>query len=163
MQKIRVHLACLSLLLSRLSTLHLVWAVGVALLLVAVPAYAGQVTLAWDPVSAPTLAGYRLYYGVSSHAYTTSIPVGLQTNYTVTGLTAGQTYYFAVTAYDTSTESAKSNEVNSLISTTAPVAAFSATPTSGPAPFAVTFTDTSTGSITTWAWNFGDGGTSTLR
>ena len=44
-----------------------------------------------------------------------------------------------------------------------PVAAFSATPTSGPAPLAVTFTDTSTGSITTWAWNFGNGSTSTLR
>ena len=39
----------------------------------------------------------------------------------------------------------------------APVAGFSATPTSGGAPLAVAFTDTSTGSITNRHWNFGDG------
>src|SRR6266853_563702 len=100
MPKIWVHLACLSLLLSRRSSFPLVGAVGVALLLVAAPAYAGQVPLAWDAASGPNLAGYRLYYGTSSRTYTTSIPVSLQTNYTVTGLTAGQLYYFAVTAYD---------------------------------------------------------------
>ena len=36
---------------------------------------------------------------------------------------------------------------------------FVGTPTSGTAPLAVQFTDTSTGSPTMWAWNFGDGGT----
>ena len=40
-----------------------------------------------------------------------------------------------------------------------PVAAFSATPVSGNAPLTVTFTDTSTGSPTSWLWNFGDGTT----
>ena len=43
------------------------------------------------------------------------------------------------------------------------VAAFSATPTTGPAPLLVTFTDASTGSITTWTWSFGDGTSSTTR
>jgi PKD repeat protein len=43
----------------------------------------------------------------------------------------------------------------------APVAAFSATPTSGTAPLTVTFTDTSTGSITNRAWQFGDGTSAT--
>src|SRR5215471_7431844 len=52
----------------------------------------GQVSLAWDAVSAPDLAGYRLYYGQSSHAYTSQIDVGPQTSYTMTGLTDGQTY-----------------------------------------------------------------------
>ncbi|WP_426989731.1 PKD domain-containing protein [Pseudarthrobacter sp. Y6] len=46
---------------------------------------------------------------------------------------------------------------------TAPVAAFTASPTSGPAPLPVSFTDTSTGSPTSWSWTFGDGGTSTSR
>ena len=164
MPKIRVHLACLALLLSRSFMFSLVWVVGVALLLVAARASAEQVTLAWDAASGSNLAGYRLYYGTSSHTYTTSIPVGLQTSYTVPNLTAGQLYYFAVTAYNgTGTETVPSNEVSTTIASSAPVAAFSATPTSGPAPLAVAFTDASTGSITLWAWDFGDGSTSTLR
>ncbi|MBU8934277.1 MAG: PKD domain-containing protein [candidate division Zixibacteria bacterium] len=44
-----------------------------------------------------------------------------------------------------------------------PVAEFSGAPTSGPAPLDVSFTDLSTGSPTSWAWTFGDGGTSTAQ
>jgi PKD repeat protein len=41
-----------------------------------------------------------------------------------------------------------------------PVANFTASPTSGVAPFYVAFTDTSSGDgITEWSWEFGDGGT----
>jgi PKD repeat protein len=40
---------------------------------------------------------------------------------------------------------------------------FSGTPTNGVAPLAVTFTDTSTGSITNRFWNFGDGGTTNVN
>src|SRR4051794_19666152 len=47
--------------------------------------------------------------------------------------------------------------------TAAPTANFTYTPTSGPAPLAVSFTDTSTGSPTSWAWDFGDGATSTAQ
>ena len=46
---------------------------------------------------------------------------------------------------------------------TPPVAAFSASPTSGNAPFAVTFTDQSTGSPTSWNWNLGDGTSKTSQ
>ncbi|MDD1655926.1 MAG: PKD domain-containing protein, partial [Methanomicrobiales archaeon] len=45
----------------------------------------------------------------------------------------------------------------------APVAAFTATPTSGSAPLIVQFTDQSTNSPTSWSWNFGDGQTSTAQ
>ena len=38
-----------------------------------------------------------------------------------------------------------------------PVAAFSGSPTSGCAPLTVDFTDESTGDVTTWDWDFGDG------
>ncbi|MEZ5591645.1 MAG: PKD domain-containing protein [Gammaproteobacteria bacterium] len=38
-----------------------------------------------------------------------------------------------------------------------PEADFSATPINGTAPLMVNFTDTSTGSITDWSWDFGDG------
>jgi YVTN family beta-propeller protein len=44
-----------------------------------------------------------------------------------------------------------------------PVAAFSATPTSGTKPLKVQFTDKSTGSPTSWKWDFGDKSTSTTR
>jgi len=46
---------------------------------------------------------------------------------------------------------------------TAPVASFSGDPSSGTAPLSVEFTDTSANSPTTWTWDFGDGGTSTLE
>ncbi len=45
----------------------------------------------------------------------------------------------------------------------APVASFTASPTNGVAPLNVTFTDTSSGPPTSWAWTFGDGGTSTSQ
>ncbi len=44
-----------------------------------------------------------------------------------------------------------------------PVAEFSAEPTTGTAPLAVQFTDTSTGAISGRSWSFGDGGTSTAQ
>ena len=46
---------------------------------------------------------------------------------------------------------------------TAPAAEFIGTPTSGTAPLTVAFTDTSTGSPTSWDWDFGDGWTSTAQ
>ena len=45
----------------------------------------------------------------------------------------------------------------------APVAAFSGTPLIGTVTFSVTFTDQSANSPTSWAWTFGDGGSSTLQ
>lgn len=45
----------------------------------------------------------------------------------------------------------------------APVASFTATPTTGTAPLPVSFTDTSTGAPTSWSWTFGDGGSATTQ
>ncbi len=55
--------------------------------------------------------------------------------------------------------------VFSLVDTTVtpPVAAFTATPTSGTAPLTVAFKDTSTNFPTSWSWNFGDGSVSTAH
>jgi PKD repeat protein len=46
-----------------------------------------------------------------------------------------------------------------------PVASFAADPASGSAPLLVSFTDTSSfvSPLVSWAWNFGDGGTSTVQ
>jgi PKD repeat protein len=46
---------------------------------------------------------------------------------------------------------------------TPPVAGFAADVTTGKAPLTVTFTDQSTNTPTSWSWEFGDGGTSSLQ
>lgn len=94
--------------------------------IVADNAYPAQATLSWN---APTtnvdgspltdLAGYKVYYGTSSGNYTNQTDVGNVLTSQITNLTAGITYYFAVTAYDTSgNESGYSNEVSKTIPST---------------------------------------------
>jgi len=63
---------------------------------------AAEITVAWDPNTEATLAGYKLYYGTASRTYTSVIPIDkTTTSATVGGLQEGTTYYFAATAYDT--------------------------------------------------------------
>ncbi len=50
-----------------------------------------------------------------------------------------------------------------LYTVIAPVAGFTANPLTGVEPLTVNFTDTSTNNPTSWAWDFGDGGTSTAQ
>ena len=124
-------------------------------------AFAGTVTLAWDPVNSPLVAGYMVYYGPAAGNYTSSIDVGNTTSYTVPSLVEGTTYHFATTAYDAAhSQSGYSNDVSATVPSSAPVAQFSASTTSGPAPLAMNFLNTSTGTITTYAWTFGDNTTS---
>ena len=90
------------------------WCAVLAILAIP-PAFAGDVTLQWDPNSETDIIGYKVYYGTSSRTYSSPIPLGLQTAYTVTGLAAG-TYYFAVTAFNSQgLESAFSNEVSTTV------------------------------------------------
>lgn len=72
---------------------------------------AANVSLTWDPNPETDLAGYRIYWGGASRGYTNTIESTGNTN-TVSGLTEGVGYFFAVTAYDTNgLESDYSNEV----------------------------------------------------
>jgi len=71
-----------------------------------------EVSLEWDTNTEPDLDGYKLYYGSASRSYGYIIDVGNQTSFTIVDLVEGETYYFAVTAYNTSGyESTYSNEV----------------------------------------------------
>jgi hypothetical protein len=72
-----------------------------------------SVTLAWDIDTDPTVVGYNLNYGTSADSLTQVQNVGDLTTATVSSLTAGVTYYFAVTAYNAAgVNSAYSNEVS---------------------------------------------------
>jgi len=71
--------------------------------------WASTITLQWDPVTAPDLAGYRVYYSLTPNPPFTGtgatqgaspVTVSTQTIATTTGLDPGIPYYFAVTAYN---------------------------------------------------------------
>jgi serine protease AprX len=53
--------------------------------------------------------------------------------------------------------------VNLALQGAGPTADFSGSPTTGCAPLTVNFTDQSSGEITEWSWDFGDGGSSSLQ
>ena len=99
---------------SRAAILRFILTCSLLLSCLAMPAYAATVHLAWNASTSSTVTGYRLYYGSASRTYTTNVNVGNVTSYSLsdTNLTAGQTYYFAATAYDGGgQESGYSNEV----------------------------------------------------
>ncbi|MFY4727853.1 fibronectin type III domain-containing protein [Nitrospira sp. BLG_2] len=72
-------------------------------------------TLSWNANSEPDLEGYKIYLGTVSGGYDApiaTVPVDV-TSYTITGLDTGTTYFFSVTAYNSSgAESSFSNEVS---------------------------------------------------
>jgi PKD repeat protein len=120
---------------------------------------AAVITLVWDAGAADT-AGYFVYCGEGTSTYSSRNDVGATTTVKVDGLLEGVTYYCAVTAYDAGKlESKYSNEISAAIPYAPPVVSFSASPSTGTAPASVAFGNTTTGQVTTWAWNFGDGTT----
>jgi len=125
--------------------------------------HAAQVSLRWD-YTASGAAGFVLYCGSSSRSYSTRVDVGNTDTYSIGTLPAGATSFCAVTAYDSSkVESGYSNELSVLVPSAAPVVNFTASPTSGTAPLTVTFANTTSGQVTSWLWDFGDGTTSTAQ
>lgn len=83
----------------------------------------GSAKLSWSPPTANEdgspandLAGYRIYIGTEPGRYGAPIDVGLVSEYVINGLEIGRTYYFAMTAFDSSgNESALSNELAKTI------------------------------------------------
>lgn len=84
----------------------------------------GNATLSWvtptqntDGSTLTDLSGYRIYYGSSANSLTSSVNVSASaTSYTVSGLTNGTTYYFAMTSLSASgLESDRSTAVSKTI------------------------------------------------
>lgn len=77
---------------------------------------AGSATLSWTLNSETDLAGYKIYIGTSPGSYTypgSPMVIGRIDSYAITGLPIGQTYYFAISAFDDSgNESGLSAEVS---------------------------------------------------
>src|SRR5215470_4533024 len=82
-------------------------------------AYAQSVNLAWNASSGPNLVGYRLYRSEQSGSYTSPISgtsALTTTTFTDSTVQSGHTYYYVVTAVNTSgVESPHSNEIQAVI------------------------------------------------
>ncbi len=78
-----------------------------------------SVALAWDPVTANDLAGYRVYQSTAGGSLGTMIrDTGSPstTTFTAGNLQKGTTYFFVVKAYDTvGNESVASNQISKLV------------------------------------------------
>ena len=80
------------------------------------PPTSGTATLIWNASTSSDVAAYKVYTGTASGVYGPATSVGNVTTCQVQNLTTGQTYYFSVTAVDTSgNESTNSNEVSKSI------------------------------------------------
>lgn len=133
----------------------------VLLVLASFRASGASVSLAWDPPTGTGPSGYFVYYGPAAGDYKTKIDAGNATFCMVPGLVEGETYHFAATSYDAArTESGFSNDISATTPYGPPAADFTAGATFGSAPLALNFVNSSTGSITGYAWTFGDGATS---
>jgi len=85
------------------------------------------------------------------------------TNVTLTSLQAADAATALINALDSPGVDDVYATLNFQVVGSTPQANFTANVTSGPAPLAVQFTDTSTGNPTAWLWDFGDGSTSSQQ
>ncbi len=92
----------------------------------------GSVTIGWNASPDPSVIGYKIYYGTESRNPAAWVDVGNQLMGSVEGLTAGTTYFFAVTAYAGSgLESDFSAEVSTTLAGTDPPSVSLVAPVTG--------------------------------
>ena len=141
-------------------------------LFAATPASAKDFSFTWSANPEP-VEGYKLYYktdgaasppfeGTGAFEGPSPIDVGKQTAFTITGLMDNTNYHFALKAYNDNEESDFSEIVSVVAAETEPVAVIVTTSQVGEAPFTLNFDGTSsTGTISTYSWTFGDSETAT--
>jgi hypothetical protein len=104
---------------------------------------AANLNLVWDQSPDPAAVGYNVYYGNGSRSYQSLVASGANLTATVSGLSNGATYYFAVTAVDVfGDESDFSNELGYTVPNHPPsISAISSqTIAAGQTPAALPFT-----------------------
>ena len=89
----------------------------VIIMLLPAIAFAATIQVNWNPNTEEDLAGYRLYVGTASGQYGEPVDVGNVTGHAMQITPEyGATYYFALTAYDTSgNESGYSDEASCFV------------------------------------------------
>ncbi|MCQ3930746.1 MAG: hypothetical protein DPW16_09810 [Chloroflexi bacterium] len=110
----------------------------------------------FDNASTGTITSYEWNFGDGSPVSNEQAPCHVYASdgsYTVTLKVVG----------DDNTSSTASQTVPVISGDVAPIASFTAIPLTARVGDTITFTDTSTGVITDWEWDFGDGNTSTDR
>jgi len=89
------------------------------LLIIAAPAFAGSVTLSWDPSPTLSVTGYMTYYGNSPDNLQYSKDAGDALTTEINDLQPGN-WYFTVRAYNDQDESVDSNMVDTTIAAYTP-------------------------------------------
>ena len=73
----------------------------------------GTISVAWNRNTESNVSGYKIYWGETARHYTKVLDAGNAVEARLTELTSGQTYFCAVTAYNTAgQESAYSSEIS---------------------------------------------------
>ncbi len=73
-----------------------------------------KVTITWEANSEADMAGYKIYMSMNSTFQDPPVVLGLVTTYTVENITRGRTYYFAVSAFDTSGNESEKSETRQI-------------------------------------------------
>lgn len=139
----------------RLITLLVLWVTGATMQISA----AADLQLAWDTVSDSRLAYYEVHQGTASQTYVNKFTT-TGTTASVTGLSAGQTYYFAARACDQAGTACStfSNEVSTTIpGTPPPLSITTASLPNGTAGAAYSATLAATGGTGPYSWTITTG------